>query len=398
MVAEPIADPVPVASENGDVLANQAYEAAWDYLAISGHSIEFIPQVPTGDAAGRAALIASFQTARRELLDDRCVIYIQHAVRCETATARHAALQAAKHVELFLLFHTRAGAIGAHPTFIEWLAAKRASSSFPLVPDPNQPSWVALETLRTYVESHLPEPVLFWWKERNWNELRTWANTGPTIVTNTPADPMIVAFISTCTLLVDGLPPLHPLGNALEDLWRRYQHTVGIYLSSVLRTVFPEVDELNRNVPYASLDALFTNPSESTVQVVQQVNGEFLPEAVPTKEAMAFMLPGMWTHRLPGGKRLFANHGKDLFQSSFNDDIYMMRFDQPTNIRRAGINRNRPLGLLAYQVPSLLPLGVIDSTQQYELEFIGMSRDNGAPNRQAMIKQGQVDDDARFWA
>jgi hypothetical protein len=398
LVAEPIADPVPVASENEDVLANQAYEAAWDYLAIRGRSIEFIPPVRIAENAGRAALIASFQTARTELLDDRCVIYIQHAVRCETDMARHAALQAAGHVALFLLPHTRAGAIGAHPTFIEWLAAKRANNSFPVVPDPNQPSWVVLETLRTHVESYLPDPVLFWWKERNWNELRTWANTGPTIVTGTPADAMIVAFIATCALLVDGLPPLHSLGNALEDLWRRYQHTVGIYLSSVLRTVFPEVDELNRNVPYASLDALFTNPSESTVQVVQQVNGELLPEALPTKEAMAFMLPGMWTHRLPGGKRLFANHGKDLVKSTSNVDIYMMRFDQPMNIRRAGINRNIPLGPLADQVPSLLPLGVTDSTQQYELEFIGMSRDNGASNRQAMIKQGQVDDDARFWA
>ena len=50
LVAEPIADPVPVATENEDVLANQAYEAAWDYLAIRGHSIELIPQVPIGDA------------------------------------------------------------------------------------------------------------------------------------------------------------------------------------------------------------------------------------------------------------------------------------------------------------------------------------------------------------
>ena len=86
----------------------------------------------------------------------------------------------------------------------------------------------------------------------------------------------------------------------------------------------------------------------------------------------------MWTHRLPGGKRLFANHGKDLVKSTSSDDIYMMRFDLPTNIRRAGAKRNSTLGPLAYQIPSLLPLGVSDSTEQYGLEFIGMSRDNGA--------------------
>ena len=88
LVAEPIADPVPVATENEDVLANQAYEAAWDYLAIRGHSIELIPQVPIGDAPGRAALIASFNTARTELLSGPCATYIENAVYCETATAR----------------------------------------------------------------------------------------------------------------------------------------------------------------------------------------------------------------------------------------------------------------------------------------------------------------------
>ena len=42
LVIDPIADPVPVATENLDVVKNQAYEAVWDFLAITNRSVELI--------------------------------------------------------------------------------------------------------------------------------------------------------------------------------------------------------------------------------------------------------------------------------------------------------------------------------------------------------------------
>ena len=94
-----------------------------------------------------------------------------------------AATQAAEHVSLFLLPHTRAGAQGAHPTFIEWLAAKRANSTYPNIPDPNHPLWAAMEALRPNVESLLPPSVVDDWNQHDWLGLKTWAAgcTQPTL-------------------------------------------------------------------------------------------------------------------------------------------------------------------------------------------------------------------------
>ena len=168
----------------------------------------------------------------------------------------------------------------------------------------------------------------------------------------------------------------------------------------MLRTVFSEVDEIRTSVPYASLDALFTNPSESSVQVKRRLqSGEFQSDYLPMKEILSFVLPGMWTHRaFQGGARYFANHGKDLEERPGDTDTYMLKFDTPETQNRAGTSTGTVLGSLASDVPDSFHSVSMMQLLEYRLEYVGMSRDSGFNSRQAMVKLGHVDGDNGFWA
>ena len=405
LVIDPIADPVPVATENMDVVKNQAYEAVWDYLAIKNLSIELIPPIKTTDIHGRDNLVKRFHNAANAVDDIDCWNYIMYAVGCNNAIAKQAGEHAKRHIELFLMSNTRVidTNTGNNPTFIEWLAARRANDNYTGIPDPNRgppDKWNQLESIRDNVEPHLNDEVKGFWENKNPDALKRWADAKPIPSTgNSFTDQYLSLFIQLCETLIP-FPSDHSLRESLQRLWAKYQHRVGAYFSSVRRTVFSEVEEIRTSVPFASLDALFTNPSEISVRVTRSLGGgDFESDYLPMKETMAFVLPGMWSHRVfQGGNRYFANHGGDLELQSGNRNTYLQKFDTPETQTRAGRSVGRALGPSASNVPQLLPLEVDVDTQEYQLEFVGMKRDRGFNSRQAMVQLGHVDGDNRFWA
>jgi len=419
LVLDSIKDPVPVANENEAVEKNQAYEAVWDFLAINGHSIELIPGVRKNQAAARQTLVDAFKSAKTAAGGSTCRTYVQHAVGCSEAIAREAGEYAALHLGLLLKennnFIDPASPPDA-PTNIEWVAARRARDNYQPRPDPNssyQPNpaypsinlWKELNKLLPTIETLLSPNVQDALAEKHVNNLQAWSSGTPP-----PAPPAGVPipvsnafrdFVAYCNLLVPALPH-YTMSLAVERIWRKDEHKVCAYLSSILREAFALADEngqgkalvgeLHESVPYISLAALFTNPSEQAVMLNRKIGGgQWDSVPMTMKEALTFVLPGMWTHRAWGAGCYFATHSRDL--SPMGGDVYLMRFDD--NEKKAG-TAGLTLGPSAAHVPRLLPLNVNQTTQQYRLNYVHMERDEGANNRKAMMVLAEVDGDQRF--
>ena len=136
--------------------------------------------------------------------------------------------------------------------------------------------------------------------------------------------------------------------------------------------LFRALQSVTKDAPYSSLPALFVNPNEAPVVVKQTFQGgKYRTESVTSGEALRFLLPGMWTHRLfNGGKRTFIMHSGD---ANTNGPYYMTPVD-PEYDTSPKLGKPDLVGNRYYRFSRLLPIRISESPNAQDKTIGGKIR------------------------
>jgi len=333
LVDSEILDPVPVANNNLAMKKNQAYECVFDFLAKNGHQIEFIEgilQQRPGSVsyADWVSLNTGIQTAIDAIYDHdahgnpvritpACDIYLTYGAKVQDPEIRkNAALFAAKHLKYFLELMPISTA--SNPvTVIQYLGSK--NRNIPLdAAIPNLTQWANISTqIATFepmmraelnpAEITVFEPKLQAIKDAlddsdvskfktEISDFEKW------VLRLKPARISCGTFVTIVNALAATLIPSPRIAKICDQVKPLRPHKDTRYISMVMMNcpIFLE------DTPYAPLATLFQNPHEAPVEVKRP--NDYSSEYITGKEALRYTMPGMWTHRLFRGQRLFIAH------------------------------------------------------------------------------------------
>ena len=333
LVDSEILDPVPVANNNLAMKKNQAYECVFDFLAKNGHQIEFIEgliQALSG-SPGHASWI-SLNTAIQAAIDaistpdahgnpvgitHACNMYLTYGVKVQDPEIRKkAACFAAKHLKYFLELMPISTA--SNPvTVIQYLASK--NRSIPL--DAAIPNLVQWSNLRIQINTYEPmmrselNPTEITDFEPRLQAIKSALDDSNVIGFNTaisdfdtwitklkPLRVQCTTFFAIVKAMAMTLTPSPRIAKICDQVKGLTPRKETRYLSMVMMNcpIFLE------DTPYAPLATLFQNPHEAPVEVKRQ--NDWSSEYITGKEALRYTMPGMWTHRLFRGQRMFIPH------------------------------------------------------------------------------------------
>lgn len=397
LVDADIIDPVPVANNNLAVKKNQAYEAVFDYISSRGHHIELIPKLrqpnPGAPDAEWSGLNTSIRDAARDIctfngnnptgITGPCDQYVMYATKVDDPEIRkEAAKTVAKHLMMFL----EEMPVGV--TVIQWLASNNAD--LPLnTPEPgvNPQLWPQLEDLVTtnlsmHRDSLNQQDIPFF--DDLISTLREAISSHDVAGVNAVAGEFnkwggAPSFAGILTGYSSMLTPGPIETEICRQAKQAEKHAQTNYLSTMMMAcpIFLE------DSPYTPLKTLFENPHEAPIVV--ELEGR-PSESITGKEALSYVLPGMWTHRLFDASRAFVMHrgSSDLDV----DGRWKMHLDGHANCPVLD-----PRGMLAaldaQRIPPLLDLPASTGMQTFKIKRLKVNRDFGSDGRPNHIRGGQ---------
>ena len=390
LIDDELRDPVPVAKRNISIFKNEAYEAAFDYLALTDRSVEWIHPKHRTDVVGRQELLQRFRKAIDALSQDEAREYVRNAVLSTqpfqeaSRWAREATEAAVAHLQCFLL---RDPKLDTQPTAIEWVAAMRSGGGgYNALPNPNLDRWNAIRRLMD--DPDVDETVRGFTEAQDVNAAKEWADGNPCGFTNQ----MLLPPSENSKRMSQ--PPI-PAGNsgAMGELDAPDQ--IFAYVSCILREVAQRVPSIGEARPYVSLPTMYNNPAEHTLLVERpiQINGvsSVQREHLPLKEGMRFLLPGMWTHRLFKSQCFFVSHDQSLRQI----EGFQFAQDLPATWNPHNMMPLGPMGDDANQLPHLLPFRPSDRHQTFRLARVQVDEDRGVRGgrQRAYVQEGAINNE-----
>ena len=377
LVSDKISDPVPVASNNSTILKHHTYEAVFDYLARGGINIESIPKAryPRNDSEipGWEAVNQTLVDAISQLNQPYCLTYLQYSVPEADEEIRNRAREVVID-QLQILLEPFPGLVSKEASLIQWLAHFKRSNSRLRDQDANSPYWqsielwVSNEALRP-IPDGLEEDVLNQTQSLRdkiiealpWKDVRELRSISEDIGVLIAANPQINTFntITPYINLLNDADPIPPIVRQLKEL-RRYSTW---YLSIILE----KVETFLNFRPYITLPSYFTNPHETSVAIRGNgQQGSYFIENVTGSEALRYLQPGMFTHRISKGSRYFIEHSGRLEQIEEEGQVWTYDLEEVDfDFERIGtLEQNqtaRISKLLDVQIPEILPLVVLKS-------------------------------------
>ena len=377
LVSDKISDPVPVASNNSTILKHHAYEAVFDYLARRGINLESIPRVryPRNDTE-----IPNWEAVNQTLVDAiaqlnqlSCLTYLQYSVPETSEEIRNRAREVVIE-QLQILLNPFPGLITKEASLIQWLAHFKRTNSRLRDQDENSQYWQSIELWTTNealrpIPDGLEENVLSQTQALSdkiieavpWKDVRELKSICEDIIVLVSANSQINTF-GTITPYIDLLidaDPIPPIVRQLKEL-RRYSTW---YLSIILE----KVDTFLDFRPYITLPSYFTNPHETSVAIRGDgQQGSYFIENVTCSEALRYLQPGMFTHRIGKGKRYFVDHSRRLEQIEEDGGVWTYDLSEVDfEFKPLGVldtdQTARISTLLDVQIPPELPMVAIKS-------------------------------------
>ena len=411
LVDAEILDPVPVANNNLAMKKNQAYEAIFDFLAKRGHDIEYIPGLfqPPKDVdndiswntlddkiRGAISAICTLDSCGKpEDIKSPCDNYIKYSVNVEDAEIRkNAALVAAKHLTYFL--EKMPVSTPEKPvSVIQYLASKNKGQ--PLNAGiQNQQIWETINANLASFVVQLPnlddqdEYDQFFQQLRNevddYNSVNfksvlarfdIWINENPG---NRSMASTLFSVLNALAAMLEDAGRVAKICSQVKIL-KNYKETR--YLSMVMLNcpIFME------DTPYAPLATLFQNPHEAPLEARLTTLGGVWTEYLTAKESIRYALPGMWTHRLFGGRRVFITHRGEATQAP--DGVFKLHLDQGQTNQCPELEYK---GLLTEsevaRISPILDVSIDSATTAHKLLSISASSDNGVSGQPNSVFQG----------
>ena len=141
------------------------------------------------------------------------------------------------------------------------------------------------------------------------------------------------------------------------------------------------------DTPYAPLATLFQNPHEAPLEARLTTLGGVWTEYLTAKESIRYALPGMWTHRLFGGRRVFITHRGEATQAP--DGVFKLHLDQGQTNQCPELEYK---GLLTEsevaRISPILDVSIDSATTAHKLLSISASSDNGVSGQPNSVFQG----------
>ena len=137
LIDRPIRDPVPVAKNNTNIIANEAYESVYDYLSSNGYDYDLIPRLKWDDVQGHKDLNKLFDNMIKDLKSNQNVPkYVKWAIGDGHSSKYESIIEEAISkviIHLEMLTKPMAGIEKAKEmSVISWVACKRANSDPPI--------------------------------------------------------------------------------------------------------------------------------------------------------------------------------------------------------------------------------------------------------------------------
>lgn len=404
LVDADIVDPVPVADSNLAVQRNEAYEAVFDFIASKGHFIELIPplkqQKPSDPEYNKwQSLETRIKSAVEEIctmtdgnpsgIKFQCDNYVKYATNVDDSdTRKTAAMKAAKHLLLFLT-----PTAVPEVSVIQWLAAKNANQTISK-PDPNHDFWPKIEDLMGPQLNHLKPEFTISSDEDEFDrllkllnqavankdvsgtkeistEFKTWGLGGT-----------FAQFLDLYSGMLIDAPPKHQICDQIKNL--NVENGETYYISQVMRNC----PIFLKDTPYSPLSTLFSNPHEAPVEVSSAINPNNR-DYITRKEALRFVLPGMWTHRILNGSRKFVLHQGSVDLDT--DDKWKMHLEGHANC--PDMLQNGTLDADdAQRIPGILDLSATAGMRKYSITALKVASDRGAAAGQNFVVGGLGDE------
>jgi hypothetical protein len=379
LIDRPIRDPVPVAKNNTNIIANEAYESVYDYLSSNGYDYDLIPRLKWDDVQGHKDLNKLFDNMIKDLKSNQNVPkYVKWAIGDGHSSKYESIIEEAISkviIHLEMLTKPMAGIEKAKEmSVISWVACKRANSD-PPIHDPNQKEWEDIQKLEGFWEQY-PD-IIEIIKEKNVDKIRE-LNGKISSGNGWEGDPPIGWDIVKDKILPkmkDALPDPPEAKEIRNVTLGKKNKSNRTYVSCLFRAL----ESITKDAPYSSLPALFVNPNEAPVIVKQNFGGgKFRTESVTSGEALRFLLPGMWTHRLfTGGKRCFVMHSGN---ANINGNYFMTPVD-PSYDTSPKLGAGHDIGINHNRFSKLLPIRVTKDVQMRTIEKLEVRSDDGYGNQ-----------------
>ena len=372
LIDRPIRDPVPIAKNNTNIIANEAYEAVFDYLAREGYDYDLIPRLKPTDTDAISKLDKLFADMIHDLKSNpRVVEYVKWAIEGNHTSKFDSIVESAiskiiEHLEI--LIQPMSG-LEKPMSVIAWVACRRGMNA-PPVHDPNQEIWRKLKGLDKDYWNGKYEDITEAIKNKNVDKIRTINDDIEAKSREKPPGWDLVA--GEIEKMKDATADRIEAAEIREVTRRTKQDRSNFtYVSCLLRVL----QSVTKDAPYASLPALFVNPNEAPVVVKQTFpGGGFRTESVTSGEALRFLLPGMWTHRLfKGGKRMFVMHSGD---ANTNGPYFMTPVD-PDYDTSPLLGEAVEIGNHHSRFSKLLPIRVSKEVKMRKIKQLEVRSDNG---------------------
>jgi superfamily II DNA/RNA helicase len=375
LIDRDIVEPIPVSENNLAIKKHHAYEAIYDYLALNGYKIELIGR-HAHDKDGFEKIGRKIESAINKIcnLDSEekpisiksdCNRHLKFIVE-EYEIRNEAAKIVAKHLSI-LLEKNRNG-----HNILQYISTLNASR-IPKNPAGNKKIWDKLKDEKSdLTDDYFSEEMIKQFEEilenKDIDKLLQWIDN---LDDEKYMAPKNVLKHYTKKAKTD-VKPQHDL---FDEIFRIYsedmrQNKPGLsttYLSDIILNC----KIFQKDAPYCLLPTLFTNPHEEPVIV----NHSRISETITRKDALKYLIPGMWTHRLFNGRRMFVKHNGHLIDDGNNK--WRMELGDETNLNVPKLDFVGELNEV-HRIPKILNLDLEqESIETYQIKEINVKLDNG---------------------
>jgi superfamily II DNA/RNA helicase len=382
LIDRPIKDAVPIAKNNKNVIANESYEAVFDFFAMKGIDVEYIPALKKHQKDQQEELNRRFKQAIRHI-DEFFELerYVKNAVKTDTVQITRDAINTVKS-HLDILLQPMAGLDSADSmTIISWIACLRTGEE-PRPHDPNIRHWDALNLLSTFFNESLGD---IWKNGVDNKNVEAMRNLRDSISNGEITEPSgWVLAKATIDQMKDSKMDSAE-SQEIRQITRGQKNKANRkYVSCLLRNL----NNTTKDAPYCSLPALFVNPNEAPVVVTQKnpEKGTSRSESVTANEALRYLLPGMWTHRLWKGDNMYVMHSGD---AQLDGSYFMLDMDGAGNENVPELSIGEALGQKQKRVSRLLPIRISKDAKMAKIKQLFVTSDYGLKGKSTQINLGK---------
>lgn len=345
LVRDKITEPVPVATSNKTILKHHAYEAVFDFIAKQGIDVESITKARyprDGNASEEEtwdSVNQPYEKAIEAVEQNWCLVYMSNAVP-ETRDDIELQDEARKAVLRQLRFMNEPfpNLQPKEATYAQWIAHLKMSGKRLNGQDLNIDIWKFLDNIvsqeNRYPTDHL-EGTEKHDAESYINRLKEAINFRDVYTLRDLLAEIRETFGGLSTtfrhfeLFIEDLrdaDPIPPLAREFDRL-RRFD----VWYFSMIQE---RVSSFLEDRPYITLPSYFTNPHEEpvSIHVARRDDSRFV-ERVTSREALRYLQPGMFTHRLGFGNRMIINHSGRLEGEENTNSKFSYRLSEAEGIK-----------------------------------------------------------------